>query len=105
MSVIRIKNSDGSISNVSIIKGKSAYEIAVLHGFVGTEEQWINSMQRSKDDNLQTTSKRVTGAINELNAKVKDMSNKFTQETTTTEIILKYDGVVILTIPLPTNVL
>ena len=26
------------------IRGKSAYELAVIHGFEGTEEEWINSL-------------------------------------------------------------
>ena len=33
----------GSLIN-TILKGKSAYEIAVQHGFIGTEEEWLNSL-------------------------------------------------------------
>ena len=30
--------------------GKSAYEIAVEHGFVGTEEEWLASLKGEKGD-------------------------------------------------------
>lgn len=30
--------------------GKSAYEIAVEHGFVGTEEEWLESLKGEKGD-------------------------------------------------------
>ena len=33
----------GTLVN-TILKGKSAYEIAVQHGFIGTEEEWLNSL-------------------------------------------------------------
>lgn len=32
-------------SNTGGKDGKSAYEIAKQHGFVGTEEEWVNSLQ------------------------------------------------------------
>lgn len=35
----------GSLSNPDLIVGKSAYEIAVIHGFKGTEEEWLASLQ------------------------------------------------------------
>lgn len=35
-----------SIANIEIegINGKSAYEIAIEQGFLGTEEEWLNSL-------------------------------------------------------------
>lgn len=36
----------GSISMPDAITGKSAYEIAVMHGFDGTEEEWIASIMK-----------------------------------------------------------
>lgn len=41
-SVIKLK---GSISLPEAIKGESAYEIAVMHGFKGTEEEWLASLK------------------------------------------------------------
>lgn len=37
-------NLGGSLSN-SLLQGKSAYEIAVANGFVGTEEEWLESLK------------------------------------------------------------
>jgi hypothetical protein len=34
----------GVITNPDVIRGKSAYEIAVAHGFEGTEEEWVESL-------------------------------------------------------------
>lgn len=34
----------GTIVNPDVIRGKSAYEIAVMHGFEGTEEEWLESL-------------------------------------------------------------
>lgn len=35
----------GSVSRLDAIHGKSAYEIALIHGFKGTEEEWLISLQ------------------------------------------------------------
>lgn len=35
----------GSLSLPNAIHGKSAYEIAVYHGFDGTEEEWLESLK------------------------------------------------------------
>ena len=32
---------------ISVSNGKSAYEIAVEHGFTGTEEEWLESLKAS----------------------------------------------------------
>ena len=33
-----------TVEGAGAIKGKSAYEIACEHGFLGTEEQWLDSL-------------------------------------------------------------
>lgn len=38
----------GTISIPNTIHGKSAYEIAVIHGFDGTEEEWLDSLKGGK---------------------------------------------------------
>lgn len=38
-----IKNLKGHVFNPEVIRGQSAYEIAVMHGFEGTEEEWLES--------------------------------------------------------------
>lgn len=35
----------GSLKIPDMITGKSAYEIAVMHGFEGTEEEWLESLK------------------------------------------------------------
>ena len=39
----------GSLSN-PLARGASAYEIAVANGYVGTEEQWLESLKGEKGD-------------------------------------------------------
>lgn len=34
----------GTIVNPDVIRGKSAYEVAVMNGFEGTEEEWLASL-------------------------------------------------------------
>lgn len=47
------------MNEIPLIKGKSAYEIAVIHGFEGTEEEWLDSLkvefQRSANEFLNET--------------------------------------------------
>lgn len=45
--------------NVSIVTGKSAYEIAVDNGFSGTVEEWLASLKGEKGN---TGAKGATGA-------------------------------------------
>ena len=39
-----IKELKGTLLNPDKVRGKSAYEIAVMHGFDGTEEEWLDSI-------------------------------------------------------------
>lgn len=39
------KNIDVDITGVKGARGYSAYEIAVQHGFEGTEEEWLESLK------------------------------------------------------------
>lgn len=50
MAVLKIRDKNGNIIPIPAIKGengKSAYEIAVDHGFEGTEEEWLESLKGS----------------------------------------------------------
>lgn len=40
----------GTIVNPDVIRGKSAYEIAVANGFDGTVEEWLESLKGAKGD-------------------------------------------------------
>ena len=45
-SFIRARDKDGNVVEIPIAKvGKSAYEIALKHGFDGTEEEWVESLK------------------------------------------------------------
>ena len=41
---------NGSFGELKVVNGKSAYEIAVENGFVGTEEEWLYSLKGEKGD-------------------------------------------------------
>ena len=53
----------GSITIPDTIHGKSAYEIAVYHGFDGTEEEWLESLTEQTEAN-------AAEIIAEANAKI-----------------------------------
>lgn len=53
----------GRISNPDVIHGKSAYEIDVMHGYDGTEEEWLKYVRGDFDE-------RVEEAKAEFNAEV-----------------------------------
>ena len=43
----------GAVTNPEKIYGKSAYEVAVLNGFEGTEAEWLASLKGEKGDKPQ----------------------------------------------------
>lgn len=43
------ENIDGKLSNTTL-RGYSAYDVAVQHGFNGTEEEWLASLKGDKGD-------------------------------------------------------
>lgn len=47
----------GTIVNPEVIRGKSAYEIAVMHGFDGTEEEWVKATDLAKEITLDCSTK------------------------------------------------
>lgn len=48
------ENIGGQLANATL-RGKSAYEIAVEHGFVGTEEEWLESLGAGVEQATDTT--------------------------------------------------
>lgn len=66
----------GKWSMPDLIQGKSAYEIAVMHGFEGTEEEWLASLKGEKGekgdqgtlDVVTYMGGKYTGAIEETNS-------------------------------------
>ena len=49
----------GSLSIPEAITGKSAYEIAVMHGFEGTEEEWLESLKAEANYEYEQAIKRA----------------------------------------------
>ena len=47
---VQAKTLRGKISVLDTIHGKSAYEIAVINGFSGTEAEWLESLKGEKGD-------------------------------------------------------
>lgn len=45
---------------IEYIRGKSAYELAVIHGFEGTEEEWVNSLNATIELGKVTIGKEVS---------------------------------------------
>lgn len=44
------KTLQGKINSLKTIHGYSAYELAVINGFSGTEEEWLASLKGDKGD-------------------------------------------------------
>ena len=66
--------------------------------------------QHKTDITLNTESKEIVGAINELNdsvletnSKLDNVANNFTTEQIDNSFIIKYNGVIIAEIPITTN--
>ena len=44
MALIRVRDKDGNYIDIPALNGESAYNIAVKNGFVGTEQEWLDSL-------------------------------------------------------------
>lgn len=55
----------GKINRLERLQGYSAYEIAVINGFEGTEEEWLASLKGEKGD---------TGTVDENGLVLKDQA-------------------------------
>lgn len=60
----------------------------------------LTGYQKKSDNSLETTSKEVVGAINEVNSQFKDIENLFTTEQVNNNFIIKYNNKVVATIPI-----
>lgn len=63
------------LSQIHLIKGESAYDIAVSHGYVGTEEEWLESMKYDDTE----IKKAVSNKVDKIDGKELS-SNDFTTE-------------------------
>lgn len=74
MAVLKIRNKQtGLWEEIPAIQGDSAYETALKHGFVGTEEEWLNSLKPEIEQELGTNPETVmsqAATTNALNKKL-----------------------------------
>lgn len=63
----------GTINKLRVTRGYSAYEVAVINGFSGTEEEWLESLKGEKGDRGDGATEdgvvlkdRVTGTMYEV---------------------------------------
>lgn len=45
MAILRVKDKNGNIIDIPAIRGYNAYQLALAHGFEGTEAEWLNSLE------------------------------------------------------------
>ena len=45
MAMIKVRDKDGNYIDIPALNGESAYNIAVKNGFVGTEQEWLDSLK------------------------------------------------------------
>lgn len=60
----------------------------------------LSSYQTKSDNSLNTTSKTISGAINELKTNNDSIKDKFTTQSTETKISLYYNGSEIFSLPI-----
>lgn len=61
----------GSLAMPDAITGKSAYEIALLHGFEGTEEEWLESLKADfSDEDLDKIADEVVKIMEVASARI-----------------------------------
>lgn len=61
-SIVEVSGEPSVIEETVALDGKSAYEVALLNGFVGTEAQWLASLKGDKGDTGDTGAQGVPGA-------------------------------------------
>lgn len=68
------------LSQIPLIKGKSAYEIALMNGFEGTEAEWLNSLkvdfQQSANEFLKEAQKEEKERINKEILRIEQEKNR-----------------------------
>lgn len=44
MAILKIRDNNGNVTVIPALEGRSAYQIAISNGFIGTEKEWLNSL-------------------------------------------------------------
>ena len=53
----------GGVGASSVIRGKSAYEVALAEGFVGTEQEWLDSLKGEEGVSITRAELNHAGAL------------------------------------------
>ena len=53
----------GKAMNPEAVYGKSAYEIAVMHGFEGTEKEWLAHLETAQSETIEKSAEQVLSEI------------------------------------------
>lgn len=73
----------GSLSIPDAIHGKSAYEIAVAHGFDGTEEEWLLHLERAQSEAVEEAAEQaITDIANTKQTALTEIETAHTEITT-----------------------
>ncbi len=87
----------GSLSNPDLIVGKSAYEIAVMNGFKGTVEEWLETLKAVlTEEDKQVIADMILQSINASSARigyVTILANGWTGDVSPYSQVVKVDGV------------
>lgn len=70
----------GTIVNPDKIYGKSAYEIAVMHGFDGTEEEWLESLTKELAKEVEAEKQEALAAIEAKRDEILEYYNEYITE-------------------------
>lgn len=87
-----------AINYPTMIRGKSAYEIALIHGFKGTEAEWLASLKGNMtEEDLQKVIEEVakivtTGAASARIANVDILANKWVGNASPYSQVVAVDG-------------
>lgn len=83
------KYTDEAIAGAGAVKGKSAYQIAVDNGFVGTEKQWLASLKGEPGiDGVDGTSATITVG-NVTSGAAPNVSNRGTPQAAILDFVLQ----------------
>lgn len=98
MAVIKILNKEtGEYEELPVAKGESAYEVAVKHGYTGSEEEWLASLKVGiKDDDVSIdstwSSKKIEASEKVLNGNFTKVENVSEMTDTTKTYVNTTDG-------------
>lgn len=49
MAILKVRDNNGNVTVIPALEGRSAYQIAISNGYVGTEQEWLESLKGGVD--------------------------------------------------------